>query len=80
MCYGLAPLQPRVSNYSGSAHGLSQPLAVSVQVRVFTGKTFAFVNYQTLGPALLAQQTLNNQHVPAISSAPCLTIVISFAG
>ena len=34
---------------------------------MFTGKTFAFVNYQSLGPAVLAQQTLNNQHVPAIS-------------
>ena len=54
-------------HHSGTA--FASGLRCDVQVRVFTGKTFAFVNYQTLGPALLAQQTLNNQHVPAISSA-----------
>ena len=39
------------------------------QVRVFPGKTFAFVNYLAISTAAMAQQALDNTHVPAIAGA-----------
>ena len=36
-------------------------------MRVFPGKTFAFVNYHSTATATLAQEALDNAHVPAIA-------------
>lgn len=38
-----------------------------LQVRVFPGKTFAFVNYYSTATAAVAQEALDNAHVPAIA-------------
>lgn len=46
------------------------PSFLGRQVRVFPGKTFAFVNYYSTATAAMAQEALDNAHVPAIAGAP----------